>query len=376
MATREAHQIRVHLIEARGLKGKANESDLVNPVVRVNLEAGNVKKTLRSAIYKDVSSVFFDEHMIFSQDLARDEFNEGRIQIQMEDSQGIFTNTLIGETSFDLHSVHEAIGHEVFNRWVPLISPERPGVIQGFLRTTVIVLKAGEVPKTHTKAELEDDGSAPDPDGGMASMLVGLPDIALEPFQLTIRVYRVEIATYGLPRPDSYIRVRVAGTKPLKSGVVKASYNPNFQDELCVPIYLPTFTDRIIIELLDKDRDHTLIADFALSLVELRSEDMDPCAAALLELQTSSLHPLAGLGANASSHPPHSVAHRRARAVEQAVGEHVRAAAAAALAAAAGGQGARVCAEHQGQIYGRRAQSEAARRAECVAGTDAALRHH
>lgn len=54
MTTREPFQIRVHLIEARGIKGQAQESDLVNPVIRVSLEAGAVKKSQRSAIYKDV----------------------------------------------------------------------------------------------------------------------------------------------------------------------------------------------------------------------------------------------------------------------------------------------------------------------------------
>ena len=54
MTTREPYQIRVHLIEARGLKGQAEESDLVNPVIKVSLEAGQVKKSQRSAIYKDV----------------------------------------------------------------------------------------------------------------------------------------------------------------------------------------------------------------------------------------------------------------------------------------------------------------------------------
>ena len=44
MSTREPHQIRVHLIEARGLKGKSGESDLVNPVAKISLDAGNVQR--------------------------------------------------------------------------------------------------------------------------------------------------------------------------------------------------------------------------------------------------------------------------------------------------------------------------------------------
>ena len=34
--------------------------------------------------------------------------------------------------------------------------------------------------------------------------------------------------------------------------MVKQNYNPTFHDQLDIPIYMPVYSDRIIIELLDK----------------------------------------------------------------------------------------------------------------------------
>jgi len=57
MTTREPVQIRVMLIEARGLKGKEGESDLVNPAVRVNLIAGPIFRSQRTDVFRDVRCV-------------------------------------------------------------------------------------------------------------------------------------------------------------------------------------------------------------------------------------------------------------------------------------------------------------------------------
>ena len=273
MTSREPVQIRVILIEARALKGKEGESDLVNPAVRVNLDAGPIKKSQRTNIYKDVSSVYFNETKIFEEDIGRDEFDEGRIQIQVEDDQGLFAPRLIGEHSFDLLQVHAASAHEIYNQWVVLLHPDKGGDIQGFLRVAIIALKKGETPKTHTKDELEDDGSTAGPG---ASMIVGLPDVTLEPCQLILRAYRAQIGSYRQACPDAQVRVLFSGTKPLKSGVVKQNYNPQFNDELLIPIFIPTFADRIIMQLINKGDDDKVIAETSLSLLKIRSEEMEP----------------------------------------------------------------------------------------------------
>ena len=135
MSSREPCQIRVIIIEGRALKGKEGDSDLVNPAIRVNLIAGEVKKSQRTAIYVDVTSVYFNETKIFEEEIGGDEFEEGRIQIQAEDDQGMFQPRLIGEHSFDLQQVWAASSHEIYNQWVVLLHPDRGGEVQGFLVT-------------------------------------------------------------------------------------------------------------------------------------------------------------------------------------------------------------------------------------------------
>ena len=273
MSSREPCQIRVILVEGRGLKSKEGDSDLPNPAVRVNLIAGPVKKSQRSNIYTDVSSVYFNETKIFEEDIGRDEFDEGRIQIQVEDDQGLFTPRLIGEHSFDLAQVYKSSSHEFYNKWCVLLHPDKGGEIQGFLRVCVIALKKGDTPKTHTKTELEDDGSS---GGTSVGMVANEGIVELDRKQLILRFYKAEIGTYRQSCPDAQVRVLFAGTKPLKSGVVKQNYNPQFNDELLVPIFLPTFADLITIQLINKADDEAIMAQTTLSLLDIRSEDLEP----------------------------------------------------------------------------------------------------
>ena len=273
MSSREPCQIRVILVEGRGLKGKEGDSDLPNPAVRVNLIAGPVKKSQRSNIYTDVSSVYFNETKIFEEDIGRDEFDEGRIQIQVEDDQGLFTPRLIGEHSFDLAQVYAASSHEFYNQWCVLLHPEKGGEIQGFMRVCIIALKKGDAPKTHTKTELEDDGQS---SGSSVGMVANEGLVELDRKQLILRFYKAEIGTYRQACPDAQVRVLFAGTKPLKSGVVKQNYNPQFNDELLVPIFLPTFADIITVQLINKGDDEAIMAQTTLSLKKIRSEDLEP----------------------------------------------------------------------------------------------------
>ena len=83
MTSREPIQVRVVIVEARALKGQEGESDLVNPAVRINLEAGPIKRSLRTNIFRDVSSVFFNETKVFQE--VRLFVQEGRPIVEMLD---------------------------------------------------------------------------------------------------------------------------------------------------------------------------------------------------------------------------------------------------------------------------------------------------
>tara|TARA_B110001452_G_scaffold264206_1_gene266845 strand:- start:238 stop:4518 length:4281 start_codon:yes stop_codon:yes gene_type:complete len=267
---KDSYQIRVHIIEARQLRTMSGQSDLPNPVAKVHLNAGTVKRMQATDIQSSTSSCYFDETKIFSEQLVKEDFQQGQIHIRIEDDRGFFSNQLIGEATLDLTAVHDSPGHEIFGRWVPLLAPDRGVALQGFLRVTVVVLRTGEQPKPHGKDDLleEEDGDL--------SLVMGMPELQTETFQLTIRVYRAEIATFMQPRPDAFVRVRFAGSKECKTHSVSASYTPVFNDELSIPLYTPTLSDRILIDVLDKAQGSRVITGFAISLNKLRAEEIDP----------------------------------------------------------------------------------------------------
>ena len=59
---------------------------------------------------------------------------------------------------------------------------------------------------------------------------------------------------------------------------VTGTYTPAFNDILCVPIYTPTLSDTILVELVDKANGHARISCFVLSLQRLRADDLEPQA--------------------------------------------------------------------------------------------------
>ena len=277
---RDPCQVRVHLIEVRGLKGTGFLMDgattaLPNPLAKVQLSAGSVKRMQATEMFQATSSVYFDETKIFNEMLSKDEFQDGSVTVQIEDDQGFFCNSLIGEAMLDLTDVHDSPGHEVFGKWLPLLNPAQGSVLQGFLRVCVSVLRDGEQPKPHADEDLAEEAD------GDLSLVLRMPEIRSEALQLTVRIYRAEVAHFMQPRPDAYFRVRFAGTKECRSrvvstcttltptptmarraartplnahpdhGQVSGTYIPMFNDQLCLPIYTPTLSDTVLIELIE-----------------------------------------------------------------------------------------------------------------------------
>ena len=209
---RDPCQVRVHLIEARQLRGTG--AALPNPLAKVQLSAGTVKRMQATEMFKDTSSVYFDETKIFNEQLSKEEFQNGQLTVHIQDDQGFFSNSLIGETVLDLTAVHDSPGHELFGKWLPLLNPTQGSVLQGFVRLSVSVLRDGEQPKPHTEEDLAEEAD------GDLSLVMRMPEVKSEALQLTVRIYRAEIATFMQSRPDAYFRVRFAGTKECKSRVV------------------------------------------------------------------------------------------------------------------------------------------------------------
>ena len=204
---RESYQIRLHVIEARALKGSsASNGHTANPVAKVRLQAGEGPSAVDEEKYtrreSSSNTAFWNEVIIFQASLSRDTFNAGRIEVSVEDA-GFFTNTLIGSAHFDLLTVYGHADHEIYGQWVALTDAESGASAQGFLRLSITILREGDTPRIHGPRDLE---AGQEPELGL---VLNMPQIETEGYLLRVRVNTVELAPYGLePPPRIQCRVR------------------------------------------------------------------------------------------------------------------------------------------------------------------------
>ena len=246
---RESYQVRVHLIEARSLRG-SNEAKgfSVSPIAKVTLTAGEGTMAINEVKYStkgpESNSVFWNQVLIFQVQLTKEAFNNGKLEVQVEDA-GLFSNTPVGAAQFDLITVYEHPSHEIFGKWCALMDASKGSAMQGFLRTSITILREGDIPKIHTAKDLE-EGQEPD-----LGLVMGMPEIETEGYLLQVIINKVEVAPYGIPKPAMQVRMRFGATE-VKSRIIKRrTYETIVNDELRLPIYVPTLTDRINIEVLD-----------------------------------------------------------------------------------------------------------------------------
>ena len=106
------------------------------------------------------------------------------------------------------------------------------------------MLREGDTPKIHAPNEL-DEGQEPD-----IGIVMGMPQIETEGYLLVVRINRVEIAPYGVDKPTIQVRMRFGATEA-KTRVARPNFDAVINDELRMPVYRPTLTDRINIEVID-----------------------------------------------------------------------------------------------------------------------------
>lgn len=271
---REHYQIRVHIIEARGLRGPdGNKGFSVNPRTKIRIIAGEGATLVDQSQYTRkadaTNSVFWDEVRMFTVDLSRDQFNSGKMEVAVEDV-GMFSNTTIGSAFFDLTTVYDRGYHEIFGEWVALMSQAKGAAVQGFVRLSLTVLREGDTPKLHQAHELDDV----DPPEGQ--LIMPMPGLEVEAYQLVVRIIRAEVNPFGIAKPKMQVRVRFGSTE-VKSRISPPRYEHNFYDELRMPIYMPTLTDRIRIDILDTGNllGPVQLADASLSFLSLAADPME-----------------------------------------------------------------------------------------------------
>ena len=82
---RESYQVRVHVIEARQLKGTDESAGFsCNPVAKLHLTAGEgatlIDKTQHTRKENETNTVWWDETKIFSEEFSREQFLSAKLE--------------------------------------------------------------------------------------------------------------------------------------------------------------------------------------------------------------------------------------------------------------------------------------------------------
>lgn len=186
--------------------------------------------------------------------------------------------------------VYDEPGHILQRKWVMLTDPNDRGKgAQGYVKLTVMVIGPGdEVPVLDTVVfDAEED---------IEDNLLRPAGVELEPVDLSVRVYAAEdlpqmdpsfklgiakldklTGQSGKENCDPYAIVSFAGKK-VQTQVIENSYYPEFNEELHLPMQIPSMCDKIKLQFLDSDlgmllNQDDIIGTHYISLSQISSTD-------------------------------------------------------------------------------------------------------
>eukprot|EP01129_Flabellula_baltica_P015819 TRINITY_DN818_c0_g1_i2.p1 TRINITY_DN818_c0_g1~~TRINITY_DN818_c0_g1_i2.p1 ORF type:complete len:1117 (-),score=284.37 TRINITY_DN818_c0_g1_i2:362-3712(-) len=259
------YEIRVHVIEARDLQPR-EKNGTSDPICFVTI-GDESEHTDR---FDDVLSCVFDRWFVFNRQFSPKAFKAETVNISVYDANTLFRDEIIGSFELDLAWIHEQEGHEVYGQWVALMDPkgEHQGV-QGYLKISCIVLGEGDEPADHEP----DDEWQDDPTGDtLQSMVLVPPQIPLENYQLSVKVYRAD-QLIGMDLDgncDPYVVASFAGSR-VKTKVKENKKSPEWNEELLLPFTLPNMAHIVTISLMDEDlgSKDDMAAEFTIQLDEI-----------------------------------------------------------------------------------------------------------
>ncbi|XP_076821667.1 myoferlin-like isoform X3 [Clavelina lepadiformis] len=253
----EDFQVRVRLVCGRQLSGSN-----IKPVVKVTAGKSQVKT---SRIRKG-SSPIWNEMLMFNFHESLKDLYDFIFEFSVNNSRKMRSDSLIGSFKLDVGSVYDQPGHAYVRKWILLTDPEdASNTPKGYLKITICVLGAGDQPP-------EDKGDGDDDD--VEGNLLTPAGASLRSATFTMRIFSAE----DLPQMDSsafksmkkfmgmgedvdisktlvdpYVVFSFAGKKR-KTRVVEGKNNPEWNQELSLPIKFPSMCESIRIVIRDWDR--------------------------------------------------------------------------------------------------------------------------
>lgn len=261
------YQVQVHIIEVRDLKSE-DVNGLSDPIVYAEC----LGKKKHTAIKKQCLNAVFDTVLFFNYSkLRKDEVEDAVIKVSVFDADFGSRNDMIGLFQLDMSMVYYKPHHEVYRQWVGLTDPTNPDDkgLQGYLKLSITVLGPGDKLYVHDLAKEMIEESKEEAKG-LDSMLLMPPSVERAVHFLVLRIHEgrdmpaMDDAALGKAGLDAYVRVTFAGNPPLKTKHVtgkatdktkrRNGINVAWNEELWIPVVVPTMSNKVEVALFDWDR--------------------------------------------------------------------------------------------------------------------------
>eukprot|EP00941_MAST-03F_sp_MAST-3F-sp1_P004856 g4856.t1 len=257
------YQIQVHIIEVRDLKPQ-DPNGTADPVVYVNV-AGQKKHT---PVKQKQTSCVFDSVFFFDvKDMDRDQLESTLINIEVFDADTFSRNDFIGSFAIDLMQVYYNPHHELYRKWVGIADENAEHVrLEGYLKFSIICLGPGDTAYTHDISKEAEEEAIAEKDG-ISGMVMMSPKITRELVFLVITVHQAKNlpvmdfsrTIFGHTGIDPYVMVSFAGKTVIKTrvrsqrGANSEELNPIWNEELWIPVLMPSMSNRITVSVVDQD---------------------------------------------------------------------------------------------------------------------------
>ncbi|KAJ8268835.1 hypothetical protein COCON_G00114420 [Conger conger] len=248
-------QIRVRVIEGRQLPGVN-----IKPVVKITI-AGQTKRT---RIRKGNNPLFDETFFMNFFETPSDIFDE-TIFVTVLDSKSMRTDSVIGEFKLDVGTIYAEPRHAFLRKWLLLADPDDLSAgARGYLKVSLFVLATGDEAPPDKKEGVEEKED-------IEGNLLRPTGLTLRGAIFTLRLFRAE----DLPQMDDafmdgmrqvlgfesnrknlvdpMVEVNFAG-KTIYSKIMEKNANPQWNQNLTLPIRFPSMCEKMRIRILDWDR--------------------------------------------------------------------------------------------------------------------------
>ncbi|KAJ3431796.1 c2 calcium-dependent membrane targeting [Anaeramoeba flamelloides] len=273
---RATFQVRVHVIEARELKGKDSNA-MSDPLVIVSID----KQKQNTKTFNNTVNCTYDHLFFYDFRCTPEEFSHKTLSLAVMDANTIRRNVLIGRYQMDLGFVYGNEGHEIWHKWMYLTNPEFGAESQGFLKASVIVLGPGDQALTHENDSIDDEEEGSDNIQNLSKMILKPPEITIEPYNLTLYCFRAEhlpkMDRYG--KCDPFMSMKFGGNPTIKTSVKKKTLTAVWNEALQVPTFNPSLSNEIQVELFDWEKKTTtndLISSIYFNYSDILLQPIEP----------------------------------------------------------------------------------------------------